>query len=217
MGNKLSTLYKKVDSCKFCKKLGNKLQHIYGYGTQSPETMLVLINPTYRNLSSHPDYIGPRFPFIGVRQFWNVLGDGGLIAKLQLPLRADWKPEHTKLLQTELEKNKLFLTNIVKCCYEHSAYPEKEVIADQLKLLAEEIRIVKPKRIIAFGTLVHKTLTGETIKLRDYLTSTQKSFEIVSGLDVPVMPVYFPIGRGNPKKAAEILRKYETALHRSAH
>lgn len=92
--NKLIELYKEVDRCKFCKKDRNKLQHIHGFGAMKPNLMLVLINPTHRNLSSHRKYTGPRFPFVGVRQFWQVLAEGNLIDKKitnNLPLKSERK------------------------------------------------------------------------------------------------------------------------------
>lgn len=209
---KLQKLYRRVDKCKFCKTERNQLQHIHSYGAMNPKWMLVLINPTYRNLSSDPKYRGDRFPFIGVRQFWKVLADGGVIDKriaYGLPLRKDWNDKHTEQIKQELVGNRLFLTNIVKCCYNHSAYPDKNIIENQLMLLAEEIRIVKPKKILAFGGLVYKTLTGKDIKLADYWSGSQKkTAEVVSGLDITVTPCYFPIGRGNPRKAIEILRQF---------
>jgi uracil-DNA glycosylase len=206
----LENLYARVDQCTFCKEMRNTLQHIHGYGLKNPRYMLVLINPTHRNLSSQPGYIGPRFPFIGVRQFWNVLGGGGLIGKAitqDLPLRNKWTADHTSLLQKELEKNKLFLTNIVKCCYPHGDYPSQEVIDAQKSILQEEIRFIKPKQIIAFGGLTFKTLTGENIKLSEYWLKKDRTFnESLSGLNIPITPCYFPIGRGSPKKAAQALR-----------
>ncbi len=215
MGNKkLETLYKKVDGCKFCKTTRNKLQHIHGFGAINPRLMLILINPTYRNLSSRPGYKGIRFPFIGVRQFWRVLADGGLINKkvaYGLPKRSDWDTDHTRQIQKELIKNKFFLTNIVKCCYSHGKYPSREVIHDQLNILKEEVRLVNPKYIVAFGALVFKTLTGKNIKMSDYLRNfsvTRIVSEKISGLDVPVILCYFPIGRGNPRESAKILREF---------
>ena len=208
---KLQKLYQVVNRCKFCKVEGNQLQHIHGYGAMDPKLMLILVNPTYRNLSSDSKYKGDRFPFIGVRQFWKVLASGRLIDEkvgFNLPTRTEWNNKHTEQIKKELIKNRLFLTNIVKCCYNHSAYPDKSVIENQLKLLAEEIRIVRPKKILAFGGLVYKTLTGKSIKLTDYWNSSQeKVAEVVSGLGVPVMPCHFPIGRGNPRKAIEILSR----------
>lgn len=173
--------------------------------------MLILVNPTYRNLSSDPKYKGVRFPFIGVRQFWKVLADAGLIDRkvaCGLPLRKDWQEKYTEQIKGELVRNKLFLTNLVKCCYDHSVYPDGKVVKDQIKLLAEEIGVVSPKKIVAFGGLVYKTLTGKNTKLSDCLdnSKTEKSKDILSGLNIITEPCYFPIGRGNPKKAAEILR-----------
>ncbi|MEW6407467.1 MAG: uracil-DNA glycosylase family protein [Patescibacteria group bacterium] len=233
MDNKLINLYQKIDKCPFCspsrqnfggggKSLKNPLQHIHGFGTISPKFMLILINPTYRNISSNPKYIGPRFPFIGVRQFWKVLGDAGLINKkiaCKLPKRQDWSKTHTKQIQNELLKNKLFLTNIVKCCYNHSSYPDKRVIEAQLRFLKEEIKIVRPKKIIAFGALVFKILTGESIHLSNYWNNISrlcpstssglrsKYNENISGLNIKVLPCYFPIGRGNPNKAINYLKR----------
>lgn len=208
---KLQKLYREVNRCKFCQLERNQLQHIHGYGVMNPKLMLILINPTYRNLSSDPGYRGDRFPFIGVRQFWKVLADGGLIDKkiaYGLPLRKDWHKEYTEQIKSELIRNKLFLTNIVKCCYDHSSYPDGKVVKDQIKILAEEVRIIKPKKIIAFGVLVYKTLTGKNIRMTDYRNgSREKITEVVSGLSIPVMPCYFPIGRGNPRMASKILSK----------
>ncbi len=53
----LEKLYKKVDECGFCKASRNKLQHIHGFGAMNPKLMLILINPTHRNISSAPDFI----------------------------------------------------------------------------------------------------------------------------------------------------------------
>lgn len=208
----LQRLYEKVDDCEFCKADGNPLQHIHGFGALNPDLMLVLVNPTYRNLSSDPEYKDVRFPFIGVRQFWKVLADGGLIDKdvaYELPLRKDWNGNHTEQVKRELIRNKLFLTNVVKCCYDHSAYPSDRVIKVQTKILAEEIKIVNPQKIVAFGGLVYKVLTGKSIKLSEYWSGEAgKELEVISGLSISVEPCYFPIGRGNPKKAAEIMKKF---------
>ncbi len=213
MANKnLEKLYKSVDQCRFCKAMGNNLRHIHGFGAIRPKLMLVLVNPTYRNLSSKPEYKGPRFPFIGVRQFWRVLADGGLISKKvanALPPSSEWIGANTAQIQNELLRNKLFLTNVVKCCYPHGKYPKKEVVDEGLKQLAKEIKIIKPKKIIAFSIFVYKLLTGENIKMSSLNRGLPKAMpENISGLNIPVLPCYFPIGRGSPKKAAKVLFRY---------
>lgn len=204
-------LYKKVDACTFCRQAKNPLQHIHGVGVRNPRYMLVLINPTHKNISSAPGYQGPRFPFVGLRQFWNILGKAGLIEKLELPTRSEWKNGHTRLIKKEIEHNRLFLTNIVKCCYNHGNYPEQKIIEYQKDILKQEIRIVKPKQIIAFGALTFKTLTGLPIKLSEYWGQRNKEFsENISGLDTSVIPCYFPIGRGSPQKATKALQTIYT-------
>ena len=212
----LARLYDRIDCCRFCRRDRNRLLHIHGAGARRPDLMLVLVNPTHRNLSSDPageHAAGPRFPFIGVRQFWRVLADGGLIDQkvaAALPPRAGWRPEHTELVRRELVRNRLYLSNIVKCCYPHGDYPAPEVVRDQLGLLAEEVRLVRPRRIVAFGCLVHRTLTGENVTLSEYWrpgAGRKPAREKLTGLGLPVVPCYFPIGRGNPKKAAAVLRR----------
>lgn len=215
MESDLLKLYRKVDACRFCREDGNALRHIHGFGPMRPRWMFVLVNPTHRNISSAPGYRGPRFPFIGVRSFWKALADGGVIDRevaAALPSRAEWAAEHTKRIQSELVRNGIFLTNVVKCCSDHGDYPERCVVEGQLSTIAEEIRIVKPARIVAFGGFVYKTLTGRSVTLSDYWHSGDRRPEpdALSGRGVPVFPCYFPVGRGNPKKAAETLRRIMT-------
>lgn len=209
---KLQELYQIIDKCDFCTASGNKLQHIHGFGTINPKFMLIAINPTYRNLSSQPDYKGPRFPFIGVRQFWRVLGKGGLIRESvanKLPARSNWCDRDTRNVQNEILNNNLFLTNVVKCCYNHSKYPSKEVINKHIEFLAEEIKILKPQTIIAFGTLTFSLLTKTSLHLSKYWQSggIERYYDVLSGLSTPVIPCYFPIGRGKPQEAVQVLRK----------
>jgi uracil-DNA glycosylase len=215
MQQKLKNLYQQIDSCRFCKKSKNYLQHIHGFGAARPKFMLILINPTHRNLTADPTYQGARFPFVGVRQFWQVLAKGGFTSQTiadQLPKRSSWKILHTQILQQELLQKRLFITNVVKCCYNHSNYPAKVVIAHQINYLRQEIQIVRLRKIIAFGALVYKILTSQNIILKNYwqnypLKKTDK--EIISGLNIPTVPVYFPVGRGNPAKAIQVIHKIQ--------
>mgnify|MGYP001560785031 CR=1 FL=1 len=207
----LSDLYRKVDRCNFCRLSKNILRHIHGSGARRPKFLLLFVNPTYRNISSRAGYRGPRFPFIGVRQLWQILAAGGLINKsvaLNLPNAKNWSAEHTLKIQRGLLNNRLYLTNIVKCCLPHGNYPEIGLIKANLRHLRPELRIVRPKLILAFGGLVFKTLTGKNIKLKEYWSGRDKTEketyrEIISGLNFPVIPVYFPVGRGNPRLAIQ--------------
>jgi len=139
------------------------------------------------------------------------LADGNLISKKianALPKRDEWGEKDIENIKKELLENHLFLTNIVKCCYDHADYPEEPVIQWYLEWLKQEIKIVNPQSIVAFGALVFKTLTGQTITFKDYLNSITQPhyFESLTGRKIPVVPCVFPVGRGDPAKAAYILR-----------
>jgi uracil-DNA glycosylase len=208
----LASLYERMDACARCRAVRNPLRHVLGAGAMRPDWMLVLVNPTSRNISSRHSYRGPRFPFIGVRQFWQVLAQGGFMDRALaagLPPRAAWSLRHTETVQRALVKQRLFLTNAVKCCSDRGDYPSPEVLREGQRLLAEEIRIVRPRRIIAFGALVHRTLAGLPVSLTRYWAAAERPpfHENISGLRIPIVPCFFPIGRGSPSKAAAALRK----------
>jgi hypothetical protein len=54
-----------------------------------------------------------------------------------------------------------------------------------------------------------RALTGQQPKLAEVLESAKQTMKIPElkglGLLPPVLPCYFPVGRGNPKAATEIL------------
>jgi DNA polymerase len=57
----------------------NNLKPILGDGeTFRPKIAFVFINPTSKNISSHPNWHGPRFPFIGTKQIWRVFHKAGM-------------------------------------------------------------------------------------------------------------------------------------------
>ena len=79
-------------------------------------------------------------------------------------------------------------------------------------LFAVEMQLVRPKKIVAFGQLTFSMLTGLPVKLGSYRDDViQNGLQPLAdyplpGCKVPVYPMYFPVGRGNPKFAAELLR-----------
>ncbi len=210
----LISLYKKFDSCERCKKFGNKLQHILGGGcTENLKICFILINPTYNNISSNPNWTGKRFPFVGVKHFWKVIHDAGLLSKSTLDYiyKFKWTEETSNLILKELNERKLYFTNLVKCCGSDGANPSKQIIREDLPLLLEEISLVNPERIITFGALPFKALTGADIKLNNYLEEAKSkgctSFTAqIKGKIYPVHPCFFPVGQGSPKKAVELLK-----------
>lgn len=80
----------------------------------------------------------------------------------------------------------------------------------------KEIEIVQPEYIVTFGLIPFERLTGKKIKLSEHYLDINKnkklkfyelkinSFKTTS--KIKVIPCYFPVGRGNPRRAVEILK-----------
>ncbi len=82
-----------------------------------------------------------------------------------------------------------------------------------LPMLLKEIEIIQPLCIVTFGGFPFFHLTGHRLKLDEYYrsvdkTGSLKSFNLlVHSRSYRVVPCYFPVGRGSPARAAEILRR----------
>ena len=195
---------------------GHELMPIMGNGQCSePEVMFVFINPTHRNASSVRSWMGPRFPFIGTKQVWSVFHRAGLLGdELAYRIRhgAAWDLELTRNVLRELQARSLYLTNVVKWTGHDAALPAKEMVELFMPILQREIEIVRPRRIVAFGQLPFTNLTRLKVKLADYYadavrTGVLKTFECaVTATGSQVVPCYFPVGRGNPSRAVDLLK-----------
>jgi len=217
----LRSLWSHVDKIDRDNFPGSGLAPIYGGGREkSPDFMFIFINPTRRNISSEPSWTGPRFPFIGTKQVWRVfhkagLFDDGLLAYIESNPR--WSVSFADKVRDFLDSNSLYISNVVKSTGADAALPDSAKIDLFLPALKREIEIVKPRYIVAMGLIPFSTLTGQKIKLADYhsealakkrLGAFKVSFGEGSGsryVSSEVIPCYFPVGRGSPKKAAELL------------
>lgn len=90
--------------------------------------------------------------------------------------------------------------------------PSREKIRKHFPILEREIELVRPRRIVSFGLIPFESLTKKKIKLGDYYrefsaTGELKAFDAGFGkFKAKVTPCYFPVGRGNPARAVEILK-----------
>lgn len=179
--------------------------------------MLVLMNPTARNRTAHPDYQGTRLPFAGIKAFWKVLVEADLLPQSLLEDFADrdWNEERTRRVIATLNQEKLYVTNLVKCVSARAADPGAAEINYGLSVLQREIELVQPRYIVAFGLLVFRAITGQTLKLGDYLARLESGetglesryYSIaLNEINYPVFPCYFPTGRGNSRAATACLR-----------
>lgn len=175
--------------------------------------MLVFINPTFRNISAHADWPGSRFPFAGKPKLWHILAEVGFVDR-ELPAtiaQLGPTPGMVELLVAEATRRRLYLTNAVKCVDDGSNLPAAARVAAALPQLQREIAIVQPRRIVTFGLIPFRALTGRDIRLADHLWDAQHGriafypSQPIEGRSYPVFPCYFPTGRGNPVAATTLL------------
>lgn len=187
-----------------------------GGDTNKPKMMFVFINPTIRNISSDKGWKGPRFPFIGTKNIWKVFNKAGLLSDELLAEIMDksprWSVDLAKAVLKSLKGRKIYLTNIVKWTGPDAALPNAEKIRLFLPVLHNEIELIKPQYIVAFGLLPFEGLTRKKIKLSEYYNRISKKHVLavypiqVGNFRTNVIPCYFPVGRGRPKQAIELLR-----------
>jgi len=186
-----------------------------------PKIMFVFINPTSRNISSDKNWEGLRFPFIGTKQVWRIFHKAGLFDN-ELMDRIDnsiyWSIELTNHVLSFLQKKGFYFTNIVKCTGRDATLPNSKKTKLFLPILKKEIEIVKPKYIVSFGLIPLRYLIKEKIKLSDYYSKVIENKKLIfydlsiNSFKSKVIPCYFPVGRGNPKKSVEILKLLHSIL-----
>ena len=210
----LAALRQRADEIGRQNREQTNLASIYGGGqSRSPKLALVFINPTQRNIASQPDWIGPRFPFIGTPRVWRLLGACGLLnqraAKQFSKPAAAWSVEDARELERQLVRASLYITNVVKETAPDSLMPAAAICRQYEALLHDEMALIKPRLIIAFGLTAHQSLTGLSIKLGEIYAQALKNDSITpfgSCRGRAVVPCYFPVGRGNPQRAATLLQ-----------
>ena len=194
----------------------NRLLPILGGGeSHRPKFMFVFINPTARNISSDPSWEGPRFPFIGTGRVWQVFHRAGLLDDAlmeQMGRQGMWSPDFAQRVARFLKGKSLYITNLVKWTGRDAALPDTGKIRLFLPFLEREIEIVQPRYIVAFGTIPFKSITKRSITLQDYHADAMKTGKLrpfiarIGSVERKVIPCYFPVGRGNPQKAIELLK-----------
>lgn len=198
----------------------NDLMPILGNGkTFRPKVMFVFINPTHLNISSDTHWHGPRFPFIGTKPIWMVFHKAGMFDDRllsEINNSKSWSVEFTNRVLDFLKSRSFYFTNIVKWTGHDATLPDSEKIKLFLPILEREIEIVQPAFIITFGLIPFEHITKQKIKLLDYYADVikngkLKSYEMHFGKHTTkIIPCYFPIGRGDPKKAVAILKLLDT-------
>ncbi len=211
---RLVQLNARLDECTACVTVARNLRHVPGGGwSERPGLMLVFINPTVGNITAHADWSGVRFPFASKPKLWQILAEAGFV-DANLPDRMAAlgpTPPMVELLVDEVRRQRLYLTNAVKCVDDGSVLPTSMRIAAAWSFLQAEVALVRPRYIVTFGLIPFRLLTGCNVKLADELWKarhgcyTSYSSHPIEGKSYPVFPCYFPTGRGNPVAATHML------------
>ena len=209
---KMKDLYKEYDKLQL--EYGDKSLHsIYNGGCiDNPDICFVFMNPTGRNIASLPEWKGIYSPWIGTKNIWKLfkaigLLDNELYNEIYNKKPVDWNEQFALKVYNYIKEHKYFITNLGKCTQLDARPLPDSVYLKYLDLLKKEIEIINPKIIITFGNQVSSILLDKKISVSEW---RQKSEMIEIGKkEIPVYPVYYPIGNGifNIDKAIEDLRE----------
>ena len=203
------------------------LDAISGAGQiKQPRLALVFINPTHRNISTNPNWNGLKAPWIGCANIWQLFADAGLISaeinQASQRNKTNWSEQFAVDVYSHAADQGLYVTNIVKWAGLDARLPEREKIKLYAPLLLEELRMARPKRIIAFGQLTFDGLLRELgVKIPDSFgmmneltLETGKVHSIQTEIG-EIIPCYFPVGQGikNRAKAVEILQSINRLMN----
>ena len=196
---KLSDLNPSYD--KMQQKYGAKeLDSIYNGGcTKNPNICFVFMNPTGRNIASSKTWKGPKSPWIGTKNIWDLfyqlnLVEEELYHKIREIKGKDWTPNFAKEVYKDVKNHKYFITNLGKCTQLDARTLPDSVYIEYLYLLEKEIDIIHPKVIILFGNQVSSIVLGEKISVSQ---TRKKCFpKEINGKTYKCYPVYYPIGNG---------------------
>ncbi|WKZ26894.1 MAG: uracil-DNA glycosylase family protein [Candidatus Paceibacterota bacterium] len=204
----VTQLHKLYDSLQ--KKHGAPLlRPIYGAGCiDSPAAMFVFMNPTGRNISSHPDWGGLRAPWVGTRHVWDIFNELNLINTSlydAIKLKQQWDVRFTNLVYKDIESKSIFITNLAKCTQLDARPLNNGVFRDYLDLMYQEIEMINPKKIITFGNQVSSVLLKKNISVSGYSGATCERLS-VGGATYCVYPTHYPVGQGRRNMPLAIQR-----------
>lgn len=208
---KLNKLKKEYDRLQ--KIYGDKkLDSIYNGGcTSNPDICFVFMNPTGRNIASSKSWKGLKAPWLGTKSIWDLFYSLNLMDKdIYLSIKnikgKEWTEEFASLVYEDVVKHKYFITNLAKCTQIDARSLPDLVYKKYLKLLEEEIDLIKPKVIILFGNQVSSIVLGKKISVS--LVRKKCFYKNINGSTYKFYSVYYPVGNGrsNINKAIEDIK-----------
>ena len=183
------------------KKYGEKtLKSIYNGGcSNNPDVCFVFMNPTGRNIASNPEWTGPRSPWIGTKNIWDLfyavgLFDEDLYKKIKSMKPNEWTEDFATKVYDHIKNKKYFITNLAKCTQIDARVLSDSVFKEYLKIFEKEIEIINPKKIILFGNQVSSIFLNEKVSVS---TCRKKKFiKTINKKEYECYVVYYPVGNG---------------------
>lgn len=195
------------------KKYGAKHLHsIYNGGcTNHPDICFVFMNPTGRNIASLPEWRGIRSPWIGTKTIWSLfyelqLLDKEIYEEIQNKKGSDWTEDFASEVYKNVEKHKIFITNLGKCTQVDARELPNSYFEEYLDLLLKEIEIINPKTIVLFGNQVSSIVLNEKISVSQ--CRKKRFVRNIEGKEYTFYSVFYPVGNGrfNVDKSIEDIK-----------
>lgn len=186
---------------KLQKKYGAKeLDSIYNGGCDNhPDICFVFMNPTGRSIASNKEWNGPKSPWIGIKNIWDLffsvdLLDESIYKEIKERKGNEWTVDFSKKVYDNVKKHKYFITNLGKCT-QIDARPLPDIIYKKyLKLLETEIEIIHPKVVVLFGNQVSSIVLNQKISVSQ--VRKQPFEKNIRGKVYKCYSVFYPIGNG---------------------
>lgn len=205
---KIEDLNKEYDMLQ--QKYGDiNLDSIYNGGCKNnPDICFIFMNSTGRNIASNKSWTGPKSPWIGTKNIWDLfvavnLMDKEIYKKIKLYKASDWTEKFAEEVYDDVKRHKYFITNLGKCTQIDAKVIPDKVYKEYLDLLLKEIEIIKPKVIILFGNQVSSIVLNKKISVS---TVRKQMFPLkINNKIYKTYSVYYPVGNGrfNIDKAIE--------------
>ena len=195
----LDELNKKYDRLQ--KKYGEaKLNSIYNGGcSNNPDYCFVFMNPTGKNIASDKNWDGPRSPWLGTKNIWDLfyavdLLDKDVYDEIKKRKPSEWTKEFCNEVYDNVKKHRFFITNLGKCTQIDARPLPDAVYKEYLHLLEKEIDLIKPKVIILFGNQVSSIVLNEKVMVSQVRKKAYS--KTINKNTYKCFCVYYPVGNG---------------------
>ncbi|MEM1587904.1 MAG: uracil-DNA glycosylase [Candidatus Bathyarchaeia archaeon] len=179
----LEELKKKAENCKKCDLWKNRKNIVFGEGLENAKIMIIGLGPGYyENLYGKP-FVGAAGKFLN------------------------------KLLEiVNLKREKIYITNIVKCYLPNNKVTEIQIKTCALNYLDKQIALINPKIIFALGNIAVNYLFNKfKLLIKPMKDIHGKVFKISSLL---VIPMYHPASAlRNPNLKEILIEDWKNCKH----